>query len=248
MATPRKALKGVRLMTHRIAWVAVALALAPALASAQARPPRQAPRPVRTTAVVDLSVFGGMFTATALGSADANLRANATTPQAYRLFSTTTEREAAPLLDVRFDWWATRRVAVGGRALASRPQLTTTISNDVELVPDLAVSERLNEVILDGGVLVRLDSLRRPHRTWPYVTGGVGILRQMHEGATDGDNHRVVRLGGGVRHALVSGRRGAVKSVGLSAEAQVMLVSGELLATESRTSRTAVTGGVTFGF
>ena len=125
---------------------------------------------------------------------------------------------------------------------------SSDLSNDVEQVPGVAVSERLNEVLVDGGLLVRLDSLRRPHRTWPYLTGGVGLLRQMHEGATTGDNHRTLRLGGGVRHALVSGRRGALKSIGLGIEADVLLVSGELLATENRTSRAAVSGGVTFGF
>jgi len=96
-----------------------------------------------------------------LGQQDANLRtATAGTP--FRLFTTTSRMSAAPMLDLRAGIALTRRYGVEGHASYGHPEVRTSISSDAEGAPDVTAVERLDEYLIDAGVVVRFDLGARP--------------------------------------------------------------------------------------
>jgi hypothetical protein len=75
-------------------------------------------RPVRR---IEAEVGGGMLRGAALGSADANLVANDPVRQPLRLFTADSRFSSAPSLIARAGWAFSRRFAVEGGLVLSRP-------------------------------------------------------------------------------------------------------------------------------
>jgi hypothetical protein len=168
-----------------------------------------------------------MIGGASLGSADANLRANATTKQPYRLFSTDSDVATGKSLHARVGFALSRRFAVESGVVFSHPRIRTSVSGDVEGAPALTVDEAVDQYFIEAALVVRLDEIRLGRRTVPFVAGGVGYLRQLHEGLTVIEEGHLYHLGGGVRHWLLTRDRGFVKSAGLRADGRVyVLVSG----------------------
>jgi hypothetical protein len=196
----------------------------------------------------EVDVGGGILGGALLGSADANLRANATTKQPYRLFSTETRFAAAPSFHVRAAYAWSRRFAVEGGLVVSRPVLRTSVTSDVEGAPSLTADERLDQYFLEAGLLVRLDELRIGRGTVPFVAGGIGYLRQLHEGLTVVEKGHLYHLGGGVTHTLLVHNRGLVRSAGVRADARLyLLTSGVSFDTGAR-RHIAASGSAFFVF
>jgi hypothetical protein len=211
----------------------LAVAAAPAYAQAAANPP------IRRA---EVEFGGGILGGAALGSADANLRANAATKQPYRLFSTDTRLGPAPSLLVRAAFAWSRRFAVEGGLVVSQPKLRTSVSADVENAPSLTVDERIDQYFLEGGVVVRLDEIRFSPRTVPFVAGGVGYLRQLHEGLTLVEEGHLYHLGGGVKHWLRTNSNGFIRSAGVRADARVYLLMSGLSFDDGSRAHVAATG------
>lgn len=231
---------GRRARIAALAAITLCAAMAPGTAHAQRARISGPPR-------FDLTLGGGMVTGVSIGDVDANIRANAPALEDYRLFSASTELRPAPVLDLRLAGVVTGRLAIEGQLHFGKPELQTSITNDVESAPDVTVSERLTQLLAGGGVRVRLDNVRRPGRTMPYLSGGAAVLRQIHEDGTTVEQSPVVYVGGGVRHALGSGARG-VPRAGIRADAQVLMVRGGLKLDDTFTPQLSVTGGVFFSF
>lgn len=195
----------------------------------------------------DVTLGGGVVTGVALGEADANIRANATALQDYRLFSSETRLRPAPVVDVRLAGVVTGRLAIEGQLHFGRPQLETAITSDVESAADVTVSERLSQVMLGAGVRVRLDNIRRQSRTMPYVSAGAAVLRQTPAAGGDVQQSRMFYAGGGVRHVL--GRRPLNGGgAGVRADAQVLMGKAALSVDEKVRPQLALTAGVFFSF
>jgi hypothetical protein len=221
-------------------WAVLAVCLIglPADAAAQ-RTPAALPR-------FDVTLGGGLVSGVTLGEADANLRANATTLEDYRLFTTSTELRPAAVLDLRLAGAMTGRVWLEGQVQFGKPELEASISEDVEGAPDVIVSQRLTQTLFGGGVRVRLDSLQRQVRTMPYVSGGAGVLRQSYSDGNAAEQSPVLYAGGGVLQAL-SARQGVAR-IGIRADVQVLMVKGGLKGDDDFTPQLSVTGGVFFAF
>lgn len=175
----------------------------------------------------EVELGGGILGGASLGSADANLRANAATAQPSRLFSTASRVSTERSLHARVGVALTRRFAVEGGVVLSRPQIRTSVSGDVEGAPPLTVVERVDQYLVEATVRVGLDEIRVGNRTLPFLAGGAGYLRQLHEGLTVIEEGHFYHLGGGVRHRLLARDRGFVRGAGLRADARVyVLVSG----------------------
>ena len=215
----------------RIARAVVTLALlhaAPAaLGFAQTRPVN---RPDR----FEVS-FGGMWIGGAeLGSTRAEIRANNVTPAPFRLFSAETRAASAPGWDARVGYWLTRSVAVEGSFARLSPELRTRISDDAEGAAALTATERLDQYFIDGRVVWLLPQFKFG-RTVPFVSGGAGYLRQLHEGRTLVETGQVYHAGGGVRHQLLADA-GWFGSIGARLDGRVyVLVDGVQLEDRPRT-------------
>jgi hypothetical protein len=197
--------------------IAVLLLVLAAPAYAQTDPP------IRR---LEAEVGGGIFGGGALGSADANLRANAPTLQRYTLFTTDSRFAAAGSMHGRVGFALSSRLAVEGGLVFSHPRIRTSVSGDVEGAAALTVDERIDQYIVEASVLFRLDEIRLGRRTVPFVAGGAGYLRQLHEGLTVIDEGHLYHLGGGMKHWLLARDRGFIRAAGLRADGRLYIISG----------------------
>ena len=196
---------------------------------------------------IEVAGGGGWFGGGALGTRDANLRANSTTSSPYRLFATDTQFGAAPVLEARVSLALSRRLAVEGRLGYSRPELRTTISSDAEQGNAITAVERMDQYMVDASVLLMLGRLGTGNLV-PFVAAGGGYLRQLHEGQTLIDEGHSYHVGGGIKRRLITNDRGFVKSAGVRGDVRMYLLSGGAGFDTDTHSRIAATGSFFVGF
>jgi hypothetical protein len=207
----------------------------------------QAPvlQPVRR---LELDAGGGLLGGAALGSGDANLRANAPGQQMFRLFTADTELARAPLMHVRAAYAWSRRFVIEGGVTRSRPDMRTMVTNDAEGAPSTTLGERIDQYFIDGSLLVMLEKLRVGRRTIPFVAAGGGYLRQLHEGRTVIEQGEVYHAGGGIKHWLLTRNRGTVRTAGVRADARAYVLHKGIALASGPRSHVAISGSVFVGF
>ncbi len=201
-------------MIARALVAAVALAMVPAGAAAQAV--RAEPLPGR----IEISagpVFGSAVT---FGSRDALEPSNGS--GTYRLFSTATQLAPAAGAEIRVGTRLSRRVDVEGFASYSRPQLRTAISADAEGAPSLTAREIIQQVAVGASLSFAVMAPRRG-RVLPFVTAGAAYLRELHDGLTLLQTGRRYDAGGGVRIVLRAAAAGRVKLAGIRLDARALV-------------------------
>lgn len=189
----------------------------------------------------------GYFAGAALGDAAATLRANATSPQSFPLFTTDTSIRGALTGELRVGTWLSRRIGVEGRLGYSRPDVATSARADAEGAPAITVVERIDQFVIDAGVLFRLDEMR-VGQLLPFAEGGAGYLRQVHEGLALIEDGHVYHLGGGVIRDLFTRTHGIVRAAGLRADARVYFLSGGISLDERTTAHGSFSGGLFLRF
>jgi hypothetical protein len=199
----------------RLAIVAAVMVLIPAVAAAQSSSPLRR---------IELAGGVGVISGAALGSQPADLRA-ATAGEPYRLFSSSTRMSTAPIFDLRLGVPVAGRYGVEGHAAYGHPEIRTSLSSDAEHAPDLTAVERLDQYVIDGGLVVSLDewTIAGLH---PFATVGGGYLRQLHEGLVVIEEGGVFFVGGGVKHTIHTRPRGLIRGVGARADVRLNLLSG----------------------
>jgi hypothetical protein len=181
-----------------------------------------------------------------LGSADARLRpgGGSGSTGSFTLFATESRAASAPGFDARVGYWITPTLAIEGGFVRSQPELQTTISGDFEGAADLTVAEQLDQYFIDANVVWVLDRLRLGERTAPFVAGGAGYLRQLHEGRTLVETGQVYNVGGGLRHTLYSGTTGWVRNLGARVDARAYVLVGGVQLEERPRTHAALSGAV----
>lgn len=200
------------------------------------------------TSRVEVEVGGGLFGGAGLGTGDANLRANATARQPFRLFTADSRFERAPTVHVRAAVPLTSRFALEGGVTRSRPDIRTSLTADAEGAAPLTSIEQVDQYVFDASLVWMLDALRLGDRLIPFVTGGGGYLRQLHEGRTVIEHGQIYHAGGGVKYWLLTRTSGFVRSTGLRGDARVELVRGGISFEERPRPHAAVSGGLFVGF
>lgn len=198
-------------------------------------------RPVRR---LEVNVGGGLLGGAGLGSADANLLANDPARRPFRVFSAESRVASAPSFHARAAFALSRRLGVEGGVVMSRPDVRTSVSGDVEGAPGLTVVERVDQYFIEAGVVITIDALRVGRRTVPFVAGGAGYLRQLHEGRTVIEQGQVYHAGGGVKLWLVARDRGVVRTAGLRADARLYLLASGISFDERPRPHAAISGSV----
>lgn len=195
---------------------------------------------------LELSGGIGVLGGATLGTQNADLR-TATTGQPYRLFTSNSRMSAAPVIDLRLGTALTRRFGVEAHASFGHPEVRTALSSDAEGAPSITAVERLDQYVIDGGVVYRLTD-SRVAGVVPFAAAGGGYLRQLHEGLSATDSGRVVYAGGGVRREFVVRPRGFVRTVGARGDVRLNMLSGGI-EVEDRTRRhVSASGSVYFVF
>jgi hypothetical protein len=197
---------------------------------------------------VEVDAGGGLFGGARLGAGDANLRANAQTPQPFRLFTADSRFERAPSVHLRAAVALGRRLAVEGSVSRSRPEIRTSLTADVEGAAPLASIERVDQYVFDVSLVLMLDARRLGPRLVPFVAGGAGYLRQLHEGHTLIEHGHVYHAGGGIKYWLFTRTSGFLRSAGLRGDARVQLLRGGIAFEDRARPHAAISGSVFVGF
>jgi hypothetical protein len=152
--------------------------------------------------------FAGGF---GLGDSTAQLTRNTTTGSTtFDLFGTDSELGPAFGLGGRLAYYFSPRLAVEGGVSWSRPVLTIDLTGDAEDAPDTEADETLDRWTFDGTVVWHFSqprSGRAPSPLVPFVFGGVGYLRELHEGQSLVETGIVYQAGGGVKYWFGNARR-----------------------------------------
>jgi hypothetical protein len=164
--------------------------------------------------------------AASLADGDADLIGNQTSSSPYTLFTTATRLAATTGFEGRVGYLLTKALAVEGTFSLARPSLETAVSGDAENAAPVTASERVSEYTIEAGVVLHLTRWRLGKRGVPFVRGGVGYLRQLHQGRELVETGQVFSAGGGVKYVLVERASGVVKGLGLRGEARLFVRRG----------------------
>ncbi len=184
-------------------------------------------QPVGPRHRLEASVGGLWITGAEMGTEVAELRANRVPPAPFALFTTETRQAATAGFDVRIGYWLTRVIAVEGGFAYMRPELQTRISGDAEGAAPLNVGDDIDQYFIDASVVWLFERFRFMGQTVPFVSGGGGYLRQLHEGQTLVETGQVYNVGGGLRHWLRTSSTGWMRGLGVRFDGRVyILVDG----------------------
>ena len=157
------------------------------------------------------------------------------------LFSTSTVLAGAVGLHAHVGIGVTKAIEAEIVASRAKPQLQTTITNDIEATTPVVAADDITQYVIGGGVLWHLPFRIRSSGLLPFVDGSAAYLRQLHQGNTLVETGQMYRLGGGVKY-LFSRASGAswLKGYGVRADAGVAIrVKGVAFDSVARSSPAA---------
>jgi hypothetical protein len=201
----------------------------------------------------EISGGAGMVGGTDLGTATATLSGSGV-PQGspVTLFDTETKIESGQRYEARVAWRFTPALQVEGGVAINRTHLNTRITNDFEQAPNTEAREKFTEYAIEAGLLLHLTKLTfAGGRARPFVTGGAGYLRQVHEGQTLIDTGQSGYAGGGLTFTLRQApRRAFLETLGLRADVRANIRSGGFEGNDDSgvTFAPSITGGLFIRF
>jgi len=153
-----------------------------------------------------------------IGDSTAQLRGNGTggTAPSFTLFTADSRVSSATAPELRVGVSLTRRLVVEGGLTVTRPRIGVSIAGDPETAAQELPGEQLQQYLFDGGVTWQLP-INFGRRLAPFVIGGAGYLRQLHEDRTLAETGRIYYAGGGARYWLRGGH-GTTRPAGLRGE------------------------------
>lgn len=189
--------------------------LMPARVFAQAEGPGLRPRHLLLSGGVSWS---GSYH---VGDPTAQLRGNGTgaTPPSVTYFTTDTRVTRTISPEFRIGVALTRTVAVDAGVNVSHPHVAFGISGDTEAPDQQLPGEELQQYVVDGGLTWQLPWHSR--RLAPFVAGGGGYLRQLHQDRMLGETGQLYYAGGGVRYWLRGGSTS--RSVGIRGDLRLTI-------------------------
>jgi hypothetical protein len=176
-----------------------------------------------------------------LGSRDATLTPNQPGGGSFTLFATSSDLEAVPGFDGRLAYNLTRTVQIEGGLVFGQPRVVTRISGDTESAPDVTATETLQQYIVEGGAVLLLRRIAfAGGRAVPFVSGGIGYLRQLHENNELVETGRSYQAGVGLKYWISAGRM----RLGVRGDARVYVLEDGFTLEETPSRRTFGAGGV----
>lgn len=175
-----------------------------------------------------VSAGAGVTAGYPIGEAAAELRANAPgtlTPPSFTLFRASTEVTRTAGVEARVAWPFTPSLAVEVGGAYSRPGLVVAISDDPE-GPDVTLEDsRLEQYVVEAGLVWQVPARALGRRARPFVSAGGAYLRQLYDDRTRVETGQLYHAGAGVR-VWLRGGDGAARDVGLRGEVRYHLRRG----------------------
>jgi hypothetical protein len=221
--------------------LAVAWSGAPALASAQVYLGRDVPH-AGTVEITGGGLWSGGFD---LGSVSADeTRNTGTGTGAFTLFAVSSQMNSAPALQGRLGVYLARSASIEAGFLFARPGVSSRLTGDAEEASDLTATEKLTRLVVDGSLVVHLTGLSfAAGKGVPFVLGGGGYIRELHEKNEVIETGREYHTGAGLHVWFGNGGR---HRLGVRTDVGVSWRTGG--ADTPNTRRTAPTAGVSLAY
>jgi hypothetical protein len=117
-----------------------------------------------------------------MGGGTANLTTSAPAAR-FDLFATGSRVGDFVGVNGRIGYYLSRSISIEGSIRFARPELAVDLSADAESAPDVTATETASHYVIGGSVLVDLRGASfAGGRGMPFVSGGAGYLRELHEG------------------------------------------------------------------
>ena len=202
-----------RILIH----VAIALgAASPAVAQSGGQ--AAAPRPGRWELTGGVVLVGGYD----LGERAAELTPN-TGSSSFDQFTTDNKVKPVVGLQARIGFVVTPTLTVEGGLRFARPVYEVRISGDVENAPNTTAEETLSQYLFDGSVVWHITRAGFGNgQGVPFLFGGAGYLRELHEDDALVEEGLEYHAGGGIKWWFGQGRR----RVGVRGEAGISIRDG----------------------
>lgn len=188
-------------------------------ASAQDTPALRAHRVVLEGGVVWSGSYG-------IGDVSSQLLSNApgSTPPPFTWFSSSSEVGQATSAVARVGFTLSPHVMIEGGGGFGMPRVAVTITGDAETSQQHLEGERLRQYLIDGALVWHLP-MRLGTRVRPFVIGGAGYLRQLHEERTLVETGQVYYAGVGARYWFRGGS-GAGRALGMRGDVRANVRRG----------------------
>lgn len=175
------------------------------------------------------------------GSALATLSRNPSTGSApLTEFQTDSQVLGATGLDAHVGFHVARRVFAEATFQYSRPILRAHITGDFESAASVDADDKTSSYLVGGSVLYHFGE----GRVVPFVEGGGGYLRQLHEGNTELLTGTELHAGGGVKYWLGTGTH----RYGLRLDALASSRSKSIAFEQKRRIVSSVAAGLSYQF
>lgn len=206
------------------ALVGLLLALTPLPSAGQVWVGSAGPRPGST----ELAVGGGFNLGQTFDSQDATLTPNPSGGQStLDLFGAEAKLRPAPAAHAQLAVYLTRSVAIEAGFQFARPVFEVSLSDDFEDAADVTATTTITQYLFTGSLVYHFG--RPGAKTTPFVAGGAGHVRDVHEG--NGLIDTGVEYHGKAGVKLWFGRR---QTSGLRLEAGVSIRDGGFTLDEDR--------------
>jgi hypothetical protein len=139
------------------------------------------------------------------------------------LFNTSSELGGAAGFDGRIGVRLSRSLVVEAEASYLKPQLRIAISGDTEGTAPVTASETIQQFTIGGNVRWMLPGRRWSPRLAPFVLGGGGHMRQLHDQATLLETGHFYQFGAGVETLLRARRRFPSRGIGARADVRAVI-------------------------
>ena len=155
----------------------------------------------------------------ALGTADAH----ETTPTGGQLqiFKTSSELTAVFGLDARAAVRVLPSLEVEFQGSYGHPEVRVAVSGDIESAAPVTAVDTVQQFTIGGGVVWYLR--RITPRLVPFVTGGIGQLRQMHQDRISLETGLYYQVGGGVKYFFFARPSGLLNAFGIRADVRALV-------------------------
>ena len=180
-----------------------------------------------------------------LGSRTAELTRSGQQSEPFDLFSSEGDVDGFPGVHGRVGVYLTRAISVEAGVRFSKPTLSYRLSDDAESAPDETATETLSHYVFDGSLVFHIEQAAfAGGRAVPFLSGGGGYIRELHEGNELVETGSELHFTGGVKYWFGSGGRG----LGLRAEVGVSARQEGFDRQESRRMLPLALVGATFLF
>ncbi len=195
---------------------------------------------------IELGAGVGWASGYDLGSSTAELvRNQVTSSMPFPLFTTASRIHSTSAVGAWIGVKVTPALAIEGRLSRGRPTFRTVVSGDDELLTTTSAEERLTRYELDASVIWHLTRAAfRGGRGMPYVGGGAGYLRELHEGRVAIETGRQYHAAAGVKYRLFERQSAAVKALGVRGEVRMQIRDGGVDLEDTRRRTTSVSIGL----